>query len=506
MLTLMIVEDHKWTREGLAKTIDWVAEGLTLKHICCDGREAWGILQKAPVDLIITDICMDGMDGLELTRCVKQKYPSTEIILISAYEEFKYAQQAVNLGASAYIIKPIETGELLKKVRVSAAKINAERTSEVQSKEYRKSALTKALNDFLFGDGNPGAGKTLEEQMKAAGVSQKTRALVFLAEPLPGGKGRAAMRDAINAAGDDIMAFESGGLCVGLYLMDEPTGYYVFRQKLVSALSGITADYRVCAGAVASDPEGLRKSCAGASVLLNRCFLRDMTGLQLCRGGEERTAARTASVSDADFLAEAVGERQNVREKLSALQASWMQAETPRKDVEAYCSRCLEILGKLAEKYGIPMQRVYNDCGDSQSSIGCGSLGGILNYLEQVASSLTELMAARGSASVRPVVVKALEYVRTEYANKEISLASAAEKLALNYSYLSKCFKEDVGVNFTDYLNQYRIEAAKKYLRSTSMKIYEICSLVGIDNRYFNHLFREYVGVSPHEYKNGAHK
>lgn len=503
LLTLMIVEDHKWTREGLAKTIPWKEEGLALRDVCSDGREAWEILRNSPADLIITDICMDGMDGLELTRCVKQKYPQTEIILISAYEEFKYAQQAVNLGASAYIIKPIETKELLEKVRAGVLRINGKRTSELQSREYRKSALAKALNDCLFGDSGEAAasaGEELGAQLRLAGFGAKPHAFVFLLEGLPGGKGRAAARDAVNASGPDLLAFESGNICVGLYLMKDATDYYQFRQKLLSALAPLQGDFRVCAGTAAAGPEELRASYASALSLLNRCFLKDLTGLRLAKE-EEDTPPRAAALPEPELLAEAAAERRDARGSLSALREAWIQAQTPRAEVLAYCRRCLAALEKLAERSGIPMQRIYNTCGEPQSFLQCGSLGGILESLRQVTQELTELLAARGGAAVRPVVAKAAEYIRAEYSRKEISLASAAEKLGLNYSYLSKCFKEDMGVNFIDYLNRYRVEMAKKYLRTTDLKIYEICSLVGIDSRYFNHLFREYVGISPHEYK-----
>ncbi len=117
MLQLLIVDDSKWTREGLAQVIDWSALNIEIAGTCSNALSACELLESKHIDILITDIKMIGMDGLELTEHVHNAYPHIKIILISAYREFDYAYKAVQLGVSGYILKPIDSEEMLKTIK-----------------------------------------------------------------------------------------------------------------------------------------------------------------------------------------------------------------------------------------------------------------------------------------------------------------------------------------------------------------------------------------------------
>ena len=114
MLQLLIVDDSKWTREGLAQVIDWTSLNIEIAGTCSNAVKAREILTSKHIDILITDIKMAGMDGLELAEYVHATYPHIKIILISAYREFDYAYKAVQLGVSGYILKPIDSQDVLK--------------------------------------------------------------------------------------------------------------------------------------------------------------------------------------------------------------------------------------------------------------------------------------------------------------------------------------------------------------------------------------------------------
>lgn len=117
MLQLLIVDDSKWTREGLAQIIDWTSLGIEICATCSSAAKACEVLTSNHVDILITDIKMTGMDGLELAEYVHTHYPDVKTILISAYREFDYAYKAVQLGVAGYIIKPIVPEDLLKTIQ-----------------------------------------------------------------------------------------------------------------------------------------------------------------------------------------------------------------------------------------------------------------------------------------------------------------------------------------------------------------------------------------------------
>lgn len=112
MLRLLIVEDERWEREGLAELWDWSTFGIGEVHTAVDGIDG---LEKAAAlapDIIITDIRMPGMDGLEMSRQVREQLPDVRIILLTGYDDFSFARQAIRFGASDYVLKPIEEDEL----------------------------------------------------------------------------------------------------------------------------------------------------------------------------------------------------------------------------------------------------------------------------------------------------------------------------------------------------------------------------------------------------------
>lgn len=117
MLQLLIVDDSKWTREGLAQVIDWASLNIEIAGTCANAVNACEVLASKHIDILITDIRMAGMDGLELAEHVHYNYPHIKIILISAYREFDYAYKAVHLGVSGYVLKPIDSAEMLKTVQ-----------------------------------------------------------------------------------------------------------------------------------------------------------------------------------------------------------------------------------------------------------------------------------------------------------------------------------------------------------------------------------------------------
>jgi len=117
MLKLLIVDDSKWTREGLSSVIDWSSLNIEIVDTCPNAAKALHILLEKHIDILITDIKMSGMDGLELAEYVHLHYPNIKIILMSAYKEFDYAFKAVQLGVSGYVLKPIVHEDMLKTIK-----------------------------------------------------------------------------------------------------------------------------------------------------------------------------------------------------------------------------------------------------------------------------------------------------------------------------------------------------------------------------------------------------
>ncbi|MCQ2524771.1 MAG: response regulator, partial [Lachnospiraceae bacterium] len=115
-MKVFLVEDEYIIREGIKNIINWEGNGYTFCGEAADGELALPLISKTQPDIVITDIKMPFMDGLELSRLIKQKYPNIEIIILSGYDEFDYAKQGISIGVAQYLLKPISGADLLKAV------------------------------------------------------------------------------------------------------------------------------------------------------------------------------------------------------------------------------------------------------------------------------------------------------------------------------------------------------------------------------------------------------
>ena len=147
MLKVFLVEDEYVVREGIKNNIDWAGHGYDFVGEAGDGELAFPMIEKLRPDIVITDIRMPFMDGLELSRLLREKMPETEIIILSGFEEFEYAKEAIKLGIAQYLTKPIKGDDLLKEVDIISEKLNKRKQEENLRNKYQREMLENTLTD-----------------------------------------------------------------------------------------------------------------------------------------------------------------------------------------------------------------------------------------------------------------------------------------------------------------------------------------------------------------------
>ena len=140
MLKVFLVEDESVIRDGLRDGIPWQQYGFTLVGTASDGEVALPQIRKLRPDILITDIKMPFMDGLTLSRIVTEELPETKTIIISGYDDFEYAQQAIAIGVEQYLLKPISKGALLKALRAIKDRMEEEQERSDQNRKYQLDA------------------------------------------------------------------------------------------------------------------------------------------------------------------------------------------------------------------------------------------------------------------------------------------------------------------------------------------------------------------------------
>ena len=151
MLKVFLVEDEVVMREGIKNNIPWEQEGFSFAGEASDGEMAYPLIQKTRPDILITDIRMPFMDGLELSRLVKQEMPDMKIIVLSGYDEFEYAKEGISIGITDYLVKPVSGAQLLEAVK---------KVGKLVEEEIRSSDLGVEIKKTYTGSGK-GVGKKI---------------------------------------------------------------------------------------------------------------------------------------------------------------------------------------------------------------------------------------------------------------------------------------------------------------------------------------------------------
>ena len=164
MYSMFVADDELWIRERIISSIDWKKIGVAVTGEASDGEEALALCRKLKPDIIITDIRMPGINGLDLINTINEEKINSRLIIISGYSDFKYAQQAIKLGVVDYILKPVENDELVRIVKKCIRLIEAETytNSLIEQAESRKKT-TEKLADYISGSGSMHKRNTIEK-------------------------------------------------------------------------------------------------------------------------------------------------------------------------------------------------------------------------------------------------------------------------------------------------------------------------------------------------------
>ncbi len=177
MLKMIIIEDEKLAREGLLDFLDWNSMEVEIIGTACDGIEGMELAEKTKPDIIITDIKMPGMNGLEMSKKIKEILPLAKIIILTGYDDFKFAKYAIGLSASAYILKPIEEEELISSIKKIVLECKKNKNMELILNEEYYSKKTKFFIDLLQGKSEV---EKLKKKALNFGINLSTEAKIVI--------------------------------------------------------------------------------------------------------------------------------------------------------------------------------------------------------------------------------------------------------------------------------------------------------------------------------------
>lgn len=490
MYTVMLVDDEQAVLDTLTQTIQWQPLGVNTILTATDGRQALSEMQENKVDLLITDIKMPQMDGLELLRQVRTLYPSVRCILLTAYGEFEYARQSLRLGVENYLLKPFRQEELEKTIEKALDNIYANKqndtrlfmdnilmrwlTSDISAEELSERAALLDLNIYL----------------------KEYCVMVF----------RKVTRCSLNALGKEIR--EKAGSAFAIYDFWNNQGQYFMIAGASSLSSTALGDiinaastaldmngaFLAAVGIVSTGFENLSRSYQSARELLDTARENSTNVILTPDSGFERYKDSLSHGLDILFHIEDSELRQTgyqqFAQKISA-------GAAPTDAVLAALSHNLYQLfeNQFPGKSEIHAQ-LQNRIHLSAASASNDFSAIVIELLEY-----SYLLFQYHFEQLSPVIQNAVSYIHTNYADS-LSIKEFCNKNKMNTAYFGFLFKKETGMFFNNYLIQYRISRSLRLLEDTQMQVGEIAEAVGFSSAsYFVSSFKKQTGLSPVKYR-----
>lgn len=515
MVKVLVVDDEYFAREGMKRTVDWKALGCNLCGEADNAFKAIELAKELTPDIIITDINMPGMNGIQMANNIKEFLPDCKFIIITGYDQFEYAKGAIKLSAVDFLLKPIDEKELIEAV-IKASELTRnlrmERVTIVEKllldsmrgKFFDKNRMMQALknNNIIFEDiiivniENDNYEEIIEkgEQEKIYIQNRIMREIVYKFFSVDG---------YIVECHQDKLAIIINGHKVSN------------KEHLKEQLLNIKSEFkRRCGITVTFGVSQLRKISEikeayeqSKEALKHRLYLgKDKI---ICYEDVFETNFNSEYMLNKEekdlILLIRARDKRKIEAKLKQLYFEKFKINKIEEHIIRQISIEIVLSGiTLLKEYNISVNKVIDKEFDIYKQ--AAKFSTIDELYEMVYSHILKIIDAMREVNVEAQetgIEKAVEYIKDHYC-EEISLSDVAKYAYLSESYLSRKMKKVLGIGFTEYITKLRMDKALDLLKNPNAKITEVALKVGYpDYRYFSQIFKKHIGYSPSEFTKG---
>lgn len=533
MIKVVIADDEIKVCQLISGLIDWKSVGMEIVGVAHNGIEALELIKNLQPDLMITDIRMPGLDGLELVERGKQLKKDIEFIIISGYSHFEYAQSAIKYGVCDYLLKPIKKSELLdtlNRIREKYRMRTEQLSNEEQMKIRMQSDIDKLRSGFF-------AERLLQTRANQENIQiercnedyhfkfQKGYFQIFIVK-LDCEYGE-LFEDGTKVLEDKVAQILKGFLgpeCFDMEICFQGSRIYcvlnydyknkkTVRKQLKSVLDELvvqksvfyTVDFTIGLGALAEDINELKYSLKTAESAIEQRLIEGTQKLI------ESMPALSPSEDD-DLLPEFSKNMESALETLdlNAVEASisLLKDKALSKSGASGCHilhlviDACNIYAVITRNFKFNIQNPQNFIENFSSHADMiSSAPALFEYLSNViCGSVKSVIETKKQADLKPIRT-AKQYIQQNYM-KPIGLKEVSSVVGFNDSYFSSLFKKESGKNFLEYLSEVRMSKAKELLKETNLSIAGICEKVGYsDLKHFTKSFKKYTGLKPNEFR-----
>lgn len=526
--TVLLVDDEEEVIQAIMKKINWEGLGFSVIGYANNGLKALEMMEEFQPDVVMTDIKMPYMDGMELAGRIKAEYPATKILIFTGFDDFEYAKEAVHLEVEEYILKPVNSVEMINVFTQMKIKLDQEisekRNAQTLQRYYmeslpllqanfystliegriREEELSKYISDYQISLDGPyfcclvihTSANHIPEGMNPMLL---TTSVQKQAQERLGEKWRAKC---FTYLGNTVLIAQLHTENEVSELTDEGDRFCRYARRMIGAV------VTVGIGEVCQNILELSQSFSGAREAVS---YRGIYGATRAINIQEIAPQETIDSGNAGeealtnlFKMIRLGSEE---ETVQAVNQYWKQLSIPHVSLQQHHIAVMEMVSALyrfagnneiemeGEPFSENMGELYAKLLDLEPET-------LRKWLQATCLSFREKLFWARSRSTKSFVLKAMEYVREHYADEDISLDQVCEVLGVSSSYFSTIFKKETGNSFIGYLTDYRMEQAARMLIGTNEKSYIIAKQVGYsDPNYFSYVFKRKYGVSPSKYR-----
>lgn len=541
MFKVLIIDDEPIIRKGIRNIVNWANYGCEICGEAGDGLSGKEMIETMRPDIIITDIRMPEVDGLTMISEIKDIVPECEVIILTGYRDFDYAQEAVKLGAFDYLLKPTKIEELNAVISraVKELKFKVDKASEMEKlKQIYERNLPfikeKLLYNMMYGISSDTDG-TLQ-QARSLGM-KIDRFLLGIVENDENGEVCSSVSNEIEEKlVQDSQLYQFGIIStLEEVFSDKFTVFCVsISRRRVAFVLGIMDNDSV-------DQTFINSKCAYLQNIIQNCFGFTISVAISSEGrGYKQLPAKLRECKEAlehkfylgtnciifyndlgtffkytdyseltDKQKELIENIKNGNLDSAALSLAALKdyvnnlGNSDKEYIKNFYFNTISLINSIRVSLSSPERQ---NGGETLTNLykmieKCDNISDLNDILENAAKQTVSKVHEYNNNNMKLLLRRAVDFLEKHYMD-QITLNTVAEKLYVSSFYLSRMFKKELGINFIDYLNELRISKAKELLSDVKYKTYEVAEAVGVPNsHYFSKLFRKYTGMTASEFR-----
>lgn len=515
MYQLLIVDDEEWIRNGIAMTIPWEDYDIKVVGEASDAIEAMDMLHKYHPDVVVTDIVMPGPSGVELCGRIQKEKPDTKVIMLSGYDQFNYAREALRRGAFDYLLKPVEEQVLIETVQEAVRLLHKERDRDNQAELYTTSL--EGLKELFYmklleqkntelqlnGDETTFLKITLEEDKYYSCIiwrfmeNDETR-LEMIRELIE----RAALQRFPDLQIDSLILLNQiVCICSGGRELQEDL-YQLFLS--LDTIRLLIPESGCCISQSCKGIAGLKSVVLeNVQILANQFQIRGVKKSQ-----DLKMAQKEGLHACRDYIQVFCESAQPERQDLEAFSEEFVSdiiKQVPGIGKAELGSILFQVMSDVASRYHKEGSLTEIPVTENNEAVAwvfrLRNISEAAEGLVAFFSYLHDYVACKDQVTRNHLIEESIKYIKDNFA-RDLSADEMSEYLHISKAYFSQLFSKEIGYTFTKYLTNCRIEHAKNLLTETNDRIYEVAEASGYgDVKYFLKVFKKMTGVSPQAYR-----